>query len=148
IDPEVLGRSGYRWTCSPERFRAMMLLRSPGQLPGRIIPGIDRHSAQCGGWGGGPARVHHGDCISDVRFQSGDVVRKAENSPMWYGNTKNLLESIVRGLNTEPRSEERCITAIAYRMYGSNPATLSGRQRILQCGTATRKTYWKASSGG
>src|ERR1035438_6359305 len=80
----------------------MMLLRSPGQLPGRIIPGIDRHSAQCGGWGGGPARVHHGDCISDVRFQSGDVVRKAENSPMWYGSTKNLLESIVRGLNTEP----------------------------------------------
>src|ERR1035438_3293655 len=80
----------------------MMLLRSPGQLPGRIIPGIDRHSAQCGGWGGGPARVHHGDCISDVRFQSGDVFRKAENSPMWYGSTKNLLESIIRGLNTEP----------------------------------------------
>ena len=30
------------------------------------------------------------------------VVRKAENSPMWYGSTKNLLESIVRGLKNEP----------------------------------------------
>ena len=79
----------------------MMLLRSPGQLPVRIIPGVDRHSAQYGGWGGGPARVHHGHCISDVRFQYGDVVRKEENSPMWYGSTKNLLESIVRGLRTE-----------------------------------------------
>ena len=25
-----------------------------------------------------------------------------ENSPMWYGSTKNLLESIVRGLKAEP----------------------------------------------
>jgi len=28
--------------------------------------------------------------------------RTEQESPMWYGNTKNLLESIVRGLKTEP----------------------------------------------
>jgi hypothetical protein len=28
--------------------------------------------------------------------------RAEQESPMWYGNTKHLLESIVRGLMTEP----------------------------------------------
>ena len=51
--------------------------------------------------------MHHGHCISDVRFQYGDVVRKEENSPMWYGSPKNLLESIVRGLRTEaPQNDD------------------------------------------
>ena len=28
--------------------------------------------------------------------------RTEQENPMWYGNTKNLLDSIVRGLKTEP----------------------------------------------
>src|ERR1039457_2512607 len=32
--------------------------------------------------------------------------RTEQENPMWYGNTKNLLESIVRGLNTEPPQNE------------------------------------------
>ena len=32
--------------------------------------------------------------------------RTAQENPMWYGNTKSLLESVVRGLKTEPPQSE------------------------------------------
>ena len=32
--------------------------------------------------------------------------RTEQESPMWYGNTKNLLESIVRGLKTQPPQDD------------------------------------------
>ena len=32
--------------------------------------------------------------------------RTEQKNPMWYGNTKNLLESIVRGLKTEPPQDD------------------------------------------
>ena len=32
--------------------------------------------------------------------------RTEQENPMWYGNTKNLLESIVRGLKTEPPQDD------------------------------------------
>jgi hypothetical protein len=32
--------------------------------------------------------------------------RTEQENPMWYGNTKNLLESIVRGLKTQPPQDD------------------------------------------
>ena len=39
-------------------------------------------------------RTNHSSITANLRTE--------QENPMWYGNTKSLLESIVRGLETEP----------------------------------------------
>ena len=85
----------------------MMLLRSPGQLQYASYPELTgiQPNREAG------AVVRH-VCITAIAYRmygsnTATLSGKKRILPMWYGSTKNLLESIVRGLRTEaPQNDD------------------------------------------
>jgi len=87
--------------------------------------------------------------------------RTEQESPMWYGNTKNLLESIVRGLKTEPPSQRTRQAASLFclvRLCAGIDAVISRRPHLPDRRTAVlccrrsdqlkiiRRPKWKVRS--